>query len=115
AFATANRPRERSHCSLAILPRHASPDTLCKRRCRARASRRDGEGRGDDVTLAQVVKQVPDSRLSEHPLVTTDAAERVRHARGQSLGDWIALRSGQVETFPDGVAYPQHAEDVAAL
>jgi alkyldihydroxyacetonephosphate synthase len=68
-----------------------------------------------DVTLAQVVKQVPDSRLPEHPLVTSDAAERVRHARGQSLGDWIALRSGQIETFPDGVAYPQHAEDVAAL
>ncbi|HKW22341.1 MAG TPA: FAD-binding oxidoreductase [Ktedonobacterales bacterium] len=68
-----------------------------------------------DVTLAQVVQQVPDSRLPEHPLVTTDAAERVRHARGQSLGDWIALRSGQVEAFPDGVAYPQRAEDVVAL
>ena len=68
-----------------------------------------------DVTLAQVVKQVPGSHLPEHPLVTTDAAERVRHACGQSLGDWIALRSGQIETFPDGVAYPQHAEDVATL
>ncbi len=71
-----------------------------------------------DATLAQVVKRVPESRLPGHPgqpLVTTDPTERVRHARGQSLPDWIALRSGQIETFPDGVAYPQHAEDVAAL
>lgn len=68
-----------------------------------------------DTALAQVVKQVPDSRLPEHPLVMTDAAERVRHARGQSLPDWIALRSGKIDSFPDGVAYPQHADDVATL
>lgn len=68
-----------------------------------------------DATLTQVMKQVPASRLPEHPLVTTDAAERVRHACGQSLPDWIALRSGQIETFPDGVAYPQNSDDVAAL
>ena len=68
-----------------------------------------------DVTLAQVVAQVPASRLPEHPLVTTEATERVRHARGQSLPDWIALRSGQMGAFPDGVAYPQTEDDVAAL
>jgi alkyldihydroxyacetonephosphate synthase len=68
-----------------------------------------------DATLAQVVKQVPDTRLPEHSLVTVDAAERARHARGQSLGDWIALRSGQIETFPDGVAYPHRADEVATL
>jgi alkyldihydroxyacetonephosphate synthase len=77
-----------------------------------------------DATLAQVVERVPESRLSahpthpihpSHPLVTTDPAERLRHARGQSLPDWVALRSGRIDRFPDGVAYPQHAEDVAAL
>lgn len=68
-----------------------------------------------DAAWAQVIQQVPASRLPEHPLVTTDADERVRHARGQSLPDWIALRSGQIETFPDGVAYPQQSDDVAAL
>jgi alkyldihydroxyacetonephosphate synthase len=68
-----------------------------------------------DVTLAQVVARVPSSRLPEHPLVTTEAAERVRHARGQSLPDWIALRSGQMDAFPDGVAYPQSEDDVVAL
>ncbi len=44
-----------------------------------------------------------------------DDRRRRTDARGQSLPDWIALRSGQIETFPDGVAYPQRAEDVAAL
>ena len=75
-----------------------------------------GKGKpSHDATLAQVVKQVPATRLPEHSLVTTDAVERVCHARGQSLPDWVALRSGQISVFPDGVAYPQHADDVAAL
>jgi len=47
-----------------------------------------------DVPLEQVVGAVPEGRLPEHPLVTTDPEERVRHARGQSLPDWIAMRSG---------------------
>ncbi len=38
--------------------------------------------------------------------ISTDPEERLRHARGQSLPDWIALRSGQIGAFPDGVAYP---------
>src|SRR6185312_14587030 len=75
-----------------------------------------GKGRPPhDVTLAQVAAQVPESRLPEHSLVTTDAAERVRHARGQSLPDWIALRSGQIGVFPDGVASPLCEDEVAAL
>ena len=71
-----------------------------------------------DATLEQVIQQVPASRLPEgarHPLVTLDSTERARHARGQSLPDWIALRSGEIGVFPDGVAYPQHCDDVAAL
>jgi alkyldihydroxyacetonephosphate synthase len=62
--------------------------------------------RPHDVTLGEVVASVPPSRLPTHPLVGTDAADRVRHARGQSLPDWIALRSGRIAAFPDGVAYP---------
>jgi len=77
-----------------------------------------------DATLAEVAASVPNSRLPDHPLVDTDAVGRVRHARGQSLPDWIALRSGRVPAFPDGVAYPitnaqvrdllRYAEDVGA-
>ncbi|MBI5543456.1 MAG: FAD-binding oxidoreductase, partial [Deltaproteobacteria bacterium] len=49
-----------------------------------------------DATLAEVVTQVPASRLPVHPRVSTDAADRVRHARGQSFPDWVALRSGRI-------------------
>ena len=41
--------------------------------------------------------------------------KRQRHARGQSLPDWVALRSGRIPVFPDGVAYPQGEADVAEL
>ena len=42
-------------------------------------------------------------------------AERLRHARGQSFPDLIALRGGQIPVFPDGVAYPLGAADVREL
>jgi alkyldihydroxyacetonephosphate synthase len=47
--------------------------------------------------------------------VITDPEDRVRHARGQSLPDWIALRSGSIDHFPDGVAYPQSSSEVREL
>jgi len=68
-----------------------------------------------DATLGEVVASVPDSRLPAHPLVGADPAERARHARGQSLPDWIALRSGCIPAFPDGVAYPTTNAQVRAL
>ncbi len=75
-----------------------------------------GEGpRLEDVTLQQALQAVPPSRLLPHPLITTDAEERLRHARGQSLPDWIALRSGQIGAFPDGVAYPTSDDEVRGL
>ncbi len=68
-----------------------------------------------DATLAEVISATPASRLPDHPLIDKDPEARVRHARGQSLPDWIALRSGQLEHVPDGVAYPYTAADVRAL
>ena len=77
---------------------------------------RIGEGSPlPDATLDDVLAQVPESRLPDHPLVTKVPEERVRHARGQSLPDWLALRSGNLRVFPDGVAYPVASEDVRAL
>ncbi len=60
----------------------------------------------EDAKLEQVISAVPASRLSVHPLVAVHPLERVLHARGQSLDDWIALRSGCIAVFPDGIAYP---------
>src|SRR3712207_1527118 len=68
-----------------------------------------------DATLAQVLAGVPPTRLPSHPLVSSDAIDRVRHARGQSFPDLIALRSGRIGTFPDGVAYPMAGDDVREL
>lgn len=68
-----------------------------------------------DVTFESVVAEVPPTRLPAHTLITMEAADRARHARGQSLPDWIALRSGRIEAFPDGVAYPTSDEQVREL
>ncbi len=68
-----------------------------------------------DVTLQEVNKKVPDSRIPDHYLIDTDAEVRVRHAKGQSLPDWLALRSGEIEAFPDGVAFPETTEEVRKL
>jgi alkyldihydroxyacetonephosphate synthase len=68
-----------------------------------------------DATLEEVVATVPATRLPRHPLVADDAVDRVRHARGQSLPDWIALRTGRLELFPDGVAYPASSAEVREL
>jgi alkyldihydroxyacetonephosphate synthase len=76
-----------------------------------------------DATLADAVASVAaaterastGSPLPPHPLVSTDPEDRLRHARGQSLPDWVALRSGRVGRVPDGVARPGSAADVHDL
>jgi alkyldihydroxyacetonephosphate synthase len=68
-----------------------------------------------DAALAEVVAGVPASRLKPNPLVSLDPEDRVRHATGQSLPDWIALRSGRLPSIPDGVARPATNDDVRAL
>lgn len=68
-----------------------------------------------DASLAEVLAQVPPSRLPEHPLITRDAETRVRHARGQSLPDWLAMRSGAFGVFPDAVGLPETPAQIRAL
>jgi alkyldihydroxyacetonephosphate synthase len=68
-----------------------------------------------DASLEQVLGTVPESRLPAHELYSIDAEERLRHARGQSMPDWLALRSGEFGLFPDAVARPQSSEEVQSL
>ena len=68
-----------------------------------------------DATLTEICLVVPASRLPPHSHVSTEASDRVRHARGQSLPDWVAVRSGRIDTFPDGVAHPSSAAEVREL
>ena len=68
-----------------------------------------------DAAYETVLKSVPTSRLPAHPLVNISAEARLIHARGQSIPDWVALRSGRIPVFPDGVAFPRTEEDVRTL
>src|SRR5260370_6086865 len=68
-----------------------------------------------DATLEEVAASLPASRLPVRPGISTDPGARIRHARGQSLPDWIALRSGCIDSFPDGVAYPESAGEIRDL
>jgi len=68
-----------------------------------------------DANLQDVLNTMPDSRLANHQLVNIEPLERLRHARGQSLADWIALRSGRIGNFPDGVAFPADVKEVRTL
>ena len=71
------------------------------------------------VSLQEVLKTVPKSRLpstiTELDMVSTDSEVRLRHARGQSFPDWIAMHGGDFEVFPDGVAFPESTSDVETL
>ncbi len=68
-----------------------------------------------DLDLTQVERTVPESRAAPHPLLLDDRTERVRHARGQSFPDLVALRSGHGLRFPDAVAYPDSPGAVREL
>ena len=68
-----------------------------------------------DAEFARVLASVPKPRLPEHPLIDSRPETRLLHARGQSLPDWLELRSGCIRSFPDGVAFPQDAAQVAEL
>lgn len=71
------------------------------------------------VSLQHVLKTVPTSRLpaelTDLDMVSTDQEVRLRHARGQSFPDWIAMHGGDFEVFPDGVAFPESTNDVEQL
>lgn len=54
-----------------------------------------------------ILNKMPPSKIKENSLIKTNDLDRLYHARGQSLPDWISLRFGKVDTFPDGVAYPK--------
>lgn len=68
-----------------------------------------------DAELADVLARVPPTLLPRHRLVADDPEVRVRHARGQSFPDWVALRTGRLDAVPDGVAFPTDASEVREL
>lgn len=71
--------------------------------------------RGPSSKFEDVLGRVPRPRISPHPLISTNAELRVLTSRGQSLPDWIALRFGTVDSFPDGVARPTSEDEIEKL
>lgn len=75
-------------------------------------------GKGEhikDAELSSLIKRVPKSRLPQHALLDSAAELRIRCARGQSFPDWVAMRHGTVEYFPDAVAQPTSKEDIESI
>jgi alkyldihydroxyacetonephosphate synthase len=67
-----------------------------------------------DATFETALRSVPPSRLTQSSSFATDAETRLRHARGQSFPDWLAMRAGELGPFPDAVALPTTHDEVAA-
>ena len=75
-----------------------------------------GEGQSRrDYPLEKFIERIPKSRLATHPLISFDPKVRLDHAHGQSLPDWIGLRGGILQRFPDGVAHPTTVEEIQDL
>lgn len=68
-----------------------------------------------DMDLDILIASVPESRLLENDLYTIDPKARVLHSTGQSFPDWVSMRFGSIERFPDAVAFPKTNEDVQQL
>ena len=84
----------------------------------ARAFLRERLGAGtapDDAGFDAACARLPAGRLPPHPLVDAGAPARLLHAYGQSLPDWLRLRYGRIHAAPDGVGYPECAQQVREL
>ena len=69
----------------------------------------------EDASLVETLSYVPQTRLAGHAQISNLPMDRLLHACGQSLPDWIALRSGRIQHFPDGVAFPPDASALKTL
>ncbi len=68
-----------------------------------------------DKNIEEVLLNVPASRLKQTSKISIESIDRLLHARGQSLPDWVALHSGSIGTYPDGVAFPTCREEIRDL
>ena len=78
----------------------------------------DRLGPGDPlpaVDESAIVPPAPRPLPELHAPTRSDAATRLRHACGQSFPDLVALRTGRIAAFPDGVCAPASAEAVARV
>ncbi|WP_460370634.1 FAD-binding oxidoreductase, partial [Actinocorallia lasiicapitis] len=73
------------------------------------------------VALEDIVPPAPRlgeaalTALAVHGEVRTDAESRIRHTRGKSTPDLLALRAGETADTPDAVVLPADHDDVQAI
>jgi alkyldihydroxyacetonephosphate synthase len=68
-----------------------------------------------DATRADTIISVPESRLKHKDFISLDPLDRFDHSHGQSLPDWIYMRSGQIPNITDGVTYPRTDQDIKKI
>lgn len=119
------RPPEpiRHHCAVAVrrwngwIDEGAEPPSVSAD-ARRLLEAEIGPGRPNpDARLEDVVAALPSSASADDAggRLSLDPVDRIRHARGQSLPDWVALRSGRLGRVPDAVARPPNAAAVRDL
>ena len=74
----------------------------------------DGE-RQHPVDVSVVTQNAGDTIFESSEFISTDPEDRVRHSLGQSIPDWIRMRSGKVDEITDGVAYPESEDDIREI
>jgi alkyldihydroxyacetonephosphate synthase len=113
----------RHHCSVGVrrwngwIDEGAAPPHVA-RDARRMLEAEIGPGRpSPHATLEDVVASLPASRVADDAggRLSLDPRDRIRHARGQSLPDWVAVRSGRLGRVPDAVARPPDAASVRDL
>ncbi len=68
-----------------------------------------------DAAIESLMERIPACRIPSHAGISTDLPTRVYHSHGQSFPDWVGLRTGTLERYPDGVAFPTNSEEVEDL
>ena len=68
-----------------------------------------------DADPATVAAALPEGRLPIRSRVSADPADRLAHAAGESLPDWIARRAGRPVIVPDAIAHPNDPDEVRSL
>ena len=65
-----------------------------------------------DASLESTISKIPRSQFDNVAFISTDPLDRIVHSHGQSLPDWINIRSGQIPKATDGVIYPNSEGEI---
>ncbi len=64
------------------------------------------EANFDNVLAAVPKSRLENAKVASLSYVDMSSTTRLQHTRGQSLPDWLAMKSGRLNAFPDDVVFP---------